>query len=255
MDKDSVLETPRRSLLSSASKQSSCKKVLPVGEDERKRDRQKLNNSHDIKTPLPSADHSTWDAQLDCLSIVISDLIAKLDGNLPATTASVRSGADFSGFAAALCGDEEGEIHEGACDPLEELDLFGVPQPAHPDAEGDNADFLRALEELSGHFQGEEEKGESLSERLATILYASLRCRLSSDGVKSTCSKIKLSSNVSKLSVLATNSAMTVGDKLIDMRLFRTNELLSKTIVPVAQYISDIDNFVRGNIFAARRLW
>ncbi|MPC27749.1 hypothetical protein E2C01_020929 [Portunus trituberculatus] len=100
------------------------------------------------------------------------------------------------------------------------------------------------MEELSGHFQGEEEKGEPLSEHLATILNASLRCRPSSDSVKSTCSKIKQSSNVPNLSVLVTNlaitSVMTVGGKLIDIRPFHINRLLSKALVPVAQCISDI---------------
>ncbi|MPC60141.1 hypothetical protein E2C01_054179 [Portunus trituberculatus] len=39
----------------------------------------------------------------------------------------------------------------------------------------------------------------------------------------------------------AITSAMTVSGKLIDMRLFHTNGLLSKAFVPVAQCISDIE--------------
>ncbi|MPC67220.1 hypothetical protein E2C01_061389 [Portunus trituberculatus] len=243
--------------LSLASKQPSCKKVLSVGEDKRKRNRQKDEEAkqqvvyallpsvegpcHDVNTPLQSADCSARDAHLNHLSMVISGLIAKFDGNPPAATASdgnppaatasIGSGADFSGCAAASS---------------EELDLFGIPQLAHSDTGGDNAGFLHALEELSDNFQGEEEKkSELLSEHMVAILNASLRCRLSSDGVKSTCSKIKLSSNMPNLFVPATTSAITsamtiIGDKLIDMQLFYTNGLLSKALVPVAQCISDI---------------
>ncbi|XP_045126311.1 uncharacterized protein LOC123513294 [Portunus trituberculatus] len=175
--------------------------------------------------------------------MVISGLIAKLDANTSAT-ASVGSGAKFSGFTVPSSGDEEGELLESAADPLEELDLLGGGSPAHTAADGDNADFLRSLEELSGHFHGEEEKGEPLSEHLATILNASLRRRPSADGVKATCGKIKLSSNVPNLTVPATNTAITdamsAGGKLIDLRLFHTNGLISKALVPVAQCISDI---------------
>ncbi|MPC43991.1 hypothetical protein E2C01_037650 [Portunus trituberculatus] len=163
--------------------------------------------------------------QPDHLSMVISGLIAKLDGNPPTTTASVGSSADFYGFTATSSGNKEGEIPEGASDPLMELDSLGILQLVYPDAGSDNTDFLCALEELSGHFQGEEEKGESLSEHLATILNASLRCRPSSDGVKSTC---------------AITSAKTVGGKLIDMWLFHTNGLVSKALIPLAECISDI---------------
>ncbi|MPC73896.1 hypothetical protein E2C01_068238 [Portunus trituberculatus] len=206
MHRNNVLDTPRHSSSSSASKRPSCEKVLLVGENKTKRNKQKNDGakqrvvcasppslagpSHNVNNLPHSADHSTKDAQLDCLSMVISGLIAKLNGNPPAATVSV-SGAGFIWFS----------------------------QLAHPDAGGDNADFLRALEELSDHFQGEEKKGEPISEHLASTLNASLRCRPSSDGVKSACSKIKLSSNVPNLSVPATNStissAMTVGGKLI----------------------------------------
>ncbi|MPC56377.1 hypothetical protein E2C01_050337 [Portunus trituberculatus] len=95
--------------------------------------------------------------------MVISGLIAKLDANTSAT-ASVGSGAEFSVFTAPSSGDEEGKLLESAADPLEELDLLGGGPPAHTAADGDNANFLCALEELSGHFHEEEEKGEPLSE-------------------------------------------------------------------------------------------
>ncbi|MPC44753.1 hypothetical protein E2C01_038432 [Portunus trituberculatus] len=120
---------------------------------------------------------------------VISDLIAKLDGN-PAASVSVGSGADFSGFTAISSGDKESKIPEGAADPLEGLDLCDSPQPDQTKAGGDNAKFLHALEELSGYFHSKEENDEPLSVHLATILYSSLRSKPSSDGVKSACGKI-----------------------------------------------------------------
>ncbi|KAK4326754.1 hypothetical protein Pmani_002783 [Petrolisthes manimaculis] len=59
-----------------------------------------------------------------------------------------------------------------------------------------------------------------------------------------TCSKIRLPSNVPNLTVAATNTAITkamsVNGKLIDARLFHTNGLISKTLIPVAECISDI---------------
>ncbi|MPC57267.1 hypothetical protein E2C01_051245 [Portunus trituberculatus] len=82
-----------------------------------------------------------------------------------------------------------------APDPLEELDLFGSPQPVHPEAGGDNADILLTLEEQSGHFHGEEENGEPLSACLATILNANLRCRPSSDKTLQQCAKLDRSSH------------------------------------------------------------
>ncbi|KAK4307792.1 hypothetical protein Pmani_020461 [Petrolisthes manimaculis] len=57
----------------------------------------------------------------------------------------------------------------------------------------DNTDFLKVLNELSDHFDGEEEKGDPLTDRLpcmASILTSSLRRRPTSEGVKMTCSKI-----------------------------------------------------------------
>lgn len=83
-----------------------------------------------------------------------------------------------------------------------------------------------------------------MSERLATILNTSLRRRPSSEGVKLTCSKIKLPSNVPNLSVPSTNSAITkamsAGGKLLDTRLYHRNSLLAKALVPIAQCVSDI---------------
>lgn len=68
--------------------------------------------------------------------------------------------------------------------PLDDLDNISVVQPDNESEE--DVDFLKVLEDLSGHFHGEEEKGEPLSDRLATILNASLRRRPSHDSVKAT---------------------------------------------------------------------
>ena len=111
-----------------------------------------------------------------------------------------------------------------------------------PDEE--DPQFLRALKDLSGHFCGEEEKGEPLSERLALILDSSLRRRPTTAGIKLTCEKIKLPDNVPNLVVPVTNAAITkamsVSGRLVDTRLFYANKLLCKAIVPVVQCMSDI---------------
>ncbi|MPC65680.1 hypothetical protein E2C01_059818 [Portunus trituberculatus] len=227
MNWDNLLETPRLPSSSLASKHPSSEKVLPVRQDKKKQDRQKDNSlcfttlmSHDVNSSSLPTDCLARDNQFDHLSMVISDLIAKLDGN-QAASASDRSCTNYSGFTAISCEDEDDKIPVGAADPLNEHDSFGDPQLAHPEARSDNADFLHALEELSGHFHSEEEMGELLSACLATILDASLRYRPSSDAVKSTCGKIKLSSNVPNLTVPMTNSAITtaksVGGKFINL--------------------------------------
>ena len=62
--------------------------------------------------------------------------------------------------------------------------------------------------------------------------------------MKTTCSKVRLPSNIPNLTVPATNAAITkalsVGGRLIDTHLSFTNGLLSKALVPVAQCLSDI---------------
>ncbi|MPC93045.1 hypothetical protein E2C01_088161 [Portunus trituberculatus] len=94
--------------------------------------------------------------------------------------------------------------------------------------------------------------GEPLSERLATILNTSLRRRPTSEGMKLTCGKIKLPSNVPNLTVPSTNSALTkamsVGGRFIDARLVYTNSLISKALVPIAQCISNIEERKRSYI-------
>lgn len=128
-----------------------------------------------------------------------------------------------------------------------------VVDVVQPDDESEeDADFLKALEDLTGHFHGEEEKCDPLSDSLAIILNASLRRRPSQDSVKATCEKIKLPSNVPNFKVPVTNSdvskAMNVGGKLVDTRLSLTNGLLSKALVPIAYCVSDIGKKKGKNI-------
>lgn len=108
----------------------------------------------------------------------------------------------------------------------------------------DNANFLRALDEISGHSHGKEDKGAPLSDRHATILDASLRRRPSSEGVRLTCNKINIPNNMPNLSVPVTNSAITkaisVGGRHLDTWLFHTNSLLTKALVPIPQCVRDV---------------
>lgn len=112
-------------------------------------------------------------------------------------------------------------------DPLDRLDTLCPPlAPSSPQVEEDDA-FLKDLGELSVHFEGEEEKVEPLSERLASILNDSLRRSPSAEAIKLTCNKIRLTSNALNLCVSATNStiskALSTGGKLLDTRLYLTN--------------------------------
>lgn len=197
--------------------------------------------------PDPSASSAMAD-KYDKLSALVGGLIDRLEKGSDTDV----SRHDFSGFRnLSSSEDEEGEIRQLAPDCLDELDQFSHAQH-NPNATEADSDFLQALEELSGHFHGEEEKGEPLSERLAVILNTSLRRRPTSEGVKLTCGKIKLPSNVPNLTVPSTNSALTkamsVGGRLIDARIAYTNGLLSKALVPIAQCISDIGDRKGGSI-------
>lgn len=187
------------------------------------------------------------DAELGRLSSLLSGLIEKLDKSA-APQVSPGNSAGFSGFHNLSSSDEEdGEILEypsqqSVSDPLDDLDTFTASQtPVEPVAD---VAFQKALEEFAGHFHGEEELGDPLSERLASILNVSLRRRPSSDSVKVTCEKIKFPSNVPNLKVPVTNSAITkamsVQGKLVDTRLSLTNGLLVKALVPIARCISDV---------------
>lgn len=213
--------------------------------------------SRDVNTdpppPAGPAPATPQEDQLGRLTALLSDMMEKLDRSAAATTsgASVQhaatSGASFSGFSVAhtlSSSEEEGEI-VCAPDPFDALEqLCSVPSAPQEDAEEDNAEYLKALDELSGHFHGEEEKGEPLFDGLASVLDASLRRRPSSEGVKLACGKIKLPSNVPNLSVPVTNSAilkaMSAGGRLLDTKLFHTNSLLTKALVPIARCLSDI---------------
>lgn len=131
---------------------------------------------------------------------------------------------------------EEGEIPEHITDCLDDLDEFSCLQP-DLDTYKDNSDYLK----LSGHFHGEEDKGEPLYEHLATIHNTSLRCQPTSGGVKITCSEIKFPSNIPNMSELSTNTAvakaMSVGGRLIDVQLAHTKGLTTKAPVPIAECI------------------
>lgn len=177
---------------------------------------------------------------LDKLSTLLGALIEKLD---QPTVPPVSVEADFT-FSPS--DDEAAEMSRclPEADPLDDLDLLTATASQSTGDSVVDADFQKALDEFSGHFQGEEETGDPLSDRLAGILNASLRRRPSSDGVKLTCDKIKLPGNVPNLKVPATNpaitKAMSVGGKLVDTRLSLTNKLLTKALVPIASCISDI---------------
>ena len=203
------------------------------------------SHAPDVNIALPSAGPPSADAGVLRLRAVLCDLMDKLDRSSSAS-ASTDVGADFSGFRESTGPEpEDGELIErqSASDPLEELDAFGSSQQADVGSD-DDAVFLRALEDLQGHFHGQEEKGEPLFARLATILDASLRRRPSSEAVKSPCGKFLLPSYVSNLTVPTTTSAfvkvMNIGGKLFVARLCYTNGLLAKALVPVARCISDI---------------
>ncbi|MPC30784.1 hypothetical protein E2C01_024053 [Portunus trituberculatus] len=169
---------------------------------------------------------------LDRLSSLVSGLIDKLNRTPAPPNASTDTGNDFSGFhALSSSEDEAGVAPASQPDPLDGLDHLTRD-------DDEDEDFLRALGDLSGHFHGEEEKGEPLADSLATILNASLRRRPVSESVKLTCAKIKLPSNVPNLTMPVTNAtiteAMSVNGRLVDAKLFQTNCLLTKAIVPIA---------------------
>ncbi|MPC65280.1 hypothetical protein E2C01_059413 [Portunus trituberculatus] len=150
---------------------------------------------------LPSV--SGESAAMDRLSTLLSGLIDRLDEAPAQPVESIVTGTDFSGFhALSSSEEEEGQIQASQPDPLDDLDQLARDENV-------NEDFMKALEEFSGNFYGEEEKGEPLLARLATILNASLRRRPQADSVKSTCGSIKLLSNVPNLTVPMTNPTIT----------------------------------------------
>ncbi|MPC68198.1 hypothetical protein E2C01_062395 [Portunus trituberculatus] len=244
---------PARSSPSSASGYVHKKRrdVEPSGKDSKKRKDchegrrgQSRSDISDLPSPAGPSDVSATPVQapptedkFDCISALLTGLMERLDKDAgPASSAS--GPPDFAGFQEVSSSErEDGECPEDDPDPLDELDLLNVA----PDE--DDSDFSRALKELLGHFHGEE-KGELLAECLASILDSSLQRRPTPDGIKLTCDKIKLPSNVPNLAVPVTNAAVTkatsVGGRLVDAHLFYANGLLCKALVPVVQCISDI---------------
>ncbi|MPC49905.1 hypothetical protein E2C01_043720 [Portunus trituberculatus] len=125
--------------------------------------------------------------ELGHLSSLISGLIEKLDKSA-GPQVSPGHNANFSGFHDISSLEDEAVTapdcpsQRSVSDPLDYLDMFLACQP-QGDPVADVA-FRKALKEFAGHFHGEEELGDPLSERLASILNLSLRRRLSSDSVK-----------------------------------------------------------------------
>ena len=255
--RDKAHETPRRSSSSSSDRKRPTKDSVDIPAKKRKSplvqgvEEGCIQPRPDRSSPPPVAGPSHANTAAECssggddfnrLSALLSDLIGKLDKEPTQADVLQESRANFSAFHNISSSEDEAtEISECLPDPLDELDtLTSLP----PSRDTDEADFLKALGDLSGHFHGEEQKGEPLSERLASILNPSLRRRPSSEGIKSTCDKIKVPSNVPNLKVPVTNTAlskaMSFGGKLIDVRLFQTNGLITKAIVPIARQISDI---------------
>lgn len=131
-----------------------------------------LPGPSNVNTAVIVEESAAKDANFDKLTALLSGLIEKLDRTEePPPSPETEDGE--------LC-----ELPECVCDPLDDLDDISVVQPDNESEE--DADFLKALEDFSGHFHGEEEKGEPLSDRLATILTASLRRRPSQGSVKAT---------------------------------------------------------------------
>jgi hypothetical protein len=140
---------------------------------------------------------------------------------------------------------ESEEEEGGNADPLDKLtDIVGSQDNNEDEEEGQA--FDRALSDLAGFFHSEEERGEPLCEKLAKVLDASLRRKPQDASVKATAAKIKIPANVPNLNVPATNDdiakAMSQSGKLLDTHLSRTNLLLSKAIVPIAQILNDLGN-------------
>ena len=241
-------ETLRRSSSSSSDKKRQRREEdLPREESKkRKEDAGLVQQQGDDGAPPPAVagpSHSVNSASpgegYDRFSCLLTSLLEKLEKN----TGSAASQSGFGGFHDLSSSEgEDGEIPECSPDPLDALDAFGSAQQSGADA--DSAEFLQALDEFSGIFQGEEEQGEPLSDRLASILNASLRRRPSTDGVKTVCSRIKIPSNVPNMTVPVTNAAVTkamgVGGKLLDTRLCHTIGVLIKALVPIARCVSDI---------------
>ncbi|KAK3888608.1 hypothetical protein Pcinc_007334 [Petrolisthes cinctipes] len=254
-DQDAHEEQPRRSY--------SIEKKRPSGDDE-KGDKKRRKGVPSIQacslrdSPVPadgdvgcsglgnksSECGTASNDKLDKLTFLLSGLIEKLDNN--AQGPSTSDAPYYGGFHDLSSSDEDCVVAEGVTydtDPLDNLDTICPAQPSLQ-TDVDDASFLRALDELSDCFHGDEPKGDPLSDRLASILNVSLRRRPNSDTVKTTCSRLKVPNNVPNMKVPETNSAITkvmnVGGKLLDARLAHTNNILLRALVPLAICISNI---------------
>lgn len=192
-----------------------------------------------IPVPGPSSSE-----KLDTLTSLLSGLIDKLDKGPGSSTKN--DSPVYGGFHDMSSSDEDCVVAENdnyCSDPLDSLDTFASVDPTVQSAD-DDASFLRVLDDFSDCFHGDEPKGDPISDRLASILSVSLRRRPNSDTVKSTCTRLKVPSNVPNMTVPETNSAITkamnVGGKLLDTRLAHTNSLLLRALVPLTYCISDI---------------
>ncbi|MPC65753.1 hypothetical protein E2C01_059889 [Portunus trituberculatus] len=182
--------------------------------------------------------------KLDKLTCLLSGLIEKLSDGAQAPSTS--DALVLNRYYTLSSSDEECVASGGEsnyADPLDGLNSISLVQPSLLDNE-DDASFLKALNELSGCFHGEEPKGDRVSDRLASILNVSLRRYPNSESMKTTSSRLLLPNNVPNMKVPETNSAitkvMTVGGKLLDTRLAHTNNLLLRALVPLAHCIGDI---------------
>ncbi|MPC42355.1 hypothetical protein E2C01_035976 [Portunus trituberculatus] len=166
--RDSSLDTPR---LTSSSSSSSSSKKRPQNDD----------NNHDEDS------RTKKDRQV----ISGGQQMSRLENFGTSVPQGVLS--DFSGFHDLSASETDEVPVQCPPNPLEDLDTFGATSLPDLDSAGySDSDFLKALDDLSHHFHGKEEKGDPLSARLAAILNVSLRRRPMSEGIRNTCSKIKL---------------------------------------------------------------
>lgn len=254
--RDTPLETPRRLPSSSSSSKKRSRNEEDKHEEkiQSKKDRQTVGSVQqavvcvsppsvvgpsNVNTGTADRPAVATADQLDRLSAVVNSL--GVGAHLPDESELLFGGSHD--LSASEVEDLPEPTQCASADPLEDLDMFDSSPVTDPNP-ADDTDFLKALEDLSSHFHGEEEKGDPLSDCLASILNASLRRKPTAEGIRNTCSKIKLPRNVPNMTVPVTNpaisKALSVGGKLIDARLSHTNSLLSKALVPVAVCISDI---------------
>ncbi|KAK3881370.1 hypothetical protein Pcinc_014187 [Petrolisthes cinctipes] len=261
-DQDAHEEQPRRS--------SSIEKKRPSGDDE-KGDKKRRKGVPSIQacslrdSPVPadgdvgcsglgnksSECGTASNDKLDKLTSLLSGLIEKLDNNVQGPSTS--DAPYYGGFHDLSSSDEDCVVAEGVTydtDPLDNLDTICPAQPSLQ-TDVDDASFLRALDELSDCFHGDEPKGDPLSDRLASILNVSLRRRPNSDTVKTTCSRLKVPNNVPNMKARNEEaSPLSLQEFLLIKAFFRTKAALgekdSKQISPVIQPHNALDAALQG---------